>query len=41
MSGHSDTLAGVLTLRDEELAETILYVRGEAGRCSGPIPPGC
>src|SRR6478672_9632812 len=25
LSGHSDTLAGVLTLRDEELAESILY----------------
>jgi cystathionine gamma-synthase len=38
LSGHSDTLAGVLTLRDEELAESILYVRGEAGTVLGPDP---
>ena len=38
LSGHSDTLAGVLTLRDGELAESILYVRGEAGTVLGPDP---
>jgi cystathionine gamma-synthase len=38
LSGHSDTLAGVLTLRDEELAESILYVRGETGTVLGPDP---
>jgi cystathionine gamma-synthase len=38
LSGHSDTLAGVLTLRDEELAESILHVRGEAGTVLGPDP---
>jgi cystathionine gamma-synthase len=38
LSGHSDTLAGVLTLRDEQLAESILHVRGEAGTVLGPDP---
>src|SRR4051812_21551467 len=38
LSGHSDTLAGVLTLRDEQLAESIIHVRGEAGTVLGPDP---
>jgi cystathionine gamma-synthase len=38
LAGHSDALAGVLTLRDQELAERLLSVRTETGLVLGPDP---
>ncbi|HET6848188.1 MAG TPA: PLP-dependent aspartate aminotransferase family protein [Gaiellales bacterium] len=38
LAGHSDTLAGVLAMRDAELAERIRHVRSETGMVLGPDP---
>jgi cystathionine gamma-synthase len=38
LAGHSDTLAGVLGMRDDELAERIRLVRSETGMVLGPDP---
>ena len=41
LSGHSDTLAGVLTLRDAALAESTSTFAPRPPRCSRPTPAGC
>ena len=38
LAGHSDTLAGVLAMRDAELAQRIRLVRSETGMVLGPDP---
>jgi cystathionine gamma-synthase len=38
LAGHSDTLAGVLAMRDAELAERVRHVRSETGMVLGPDP---
>jgi cystathionine gamma-synthase len=38
LAGHSDALAGVLTMRHQELAERLLAVRSETGMVLGPDP---
>jgi cystathionine gamma-synthase len=38
LSGHSDALAGVITLRDEQLAGSVRHMRGETGMVLGPDP---
>ena len=38
LSGHSDVLAGVLSLRDQELAERLEHLRAETGTVLAPDP---